>query len=226
VRSDGQLAGDLNFKLVRLPKNTCITDTGHIRVAVNKLKSEGFSDVVIAADHGFVLNAHAEAGDVCAKPPGTWRVVHERALLGENEGDSGNFVMSAEKAGVRGDFAKFGGPRSMAPYRKGLPYFHGGASLQEAVVPVITIRLKHATQPQMAAAKVTLAYKNGAKRVQAHNKLARDVAGGKRRGPAEPKKPCRTPPPQVSTRRHSSLVVDHCCGPPRFFFEKLRVRSL
>ena len=42
-----------------------------IRVAVHKLKRQGFADVVIATDHGFVLNAHAEAGDVCAKPPGT-----------------------------------------------------------------------------------------------------------------------------------------------------------
>ncbi len=64
--------------------------------------------------------------------------------------------LPAEKAGMRGDFPKLGGPRSMAPYRKGLLYFHGGASLQEAIVPVITVRLKQAKQPQIAAAKVTL----------------------------------------------------------------------
>jgi hypothetical protein len=136
-----------------------------IRVAIHKLKQAGFTDVVIATDHGFVLNAHAEAGDLCAKPAGDWLVVHDRALLGEGEGDAGNFVLSAEKAGVRGEFGKLGGPRSMAPYRRGLLYFHGGASLQEAVVPVITIKLKQARQPQLAAAKVALAYKNGAKRV-------------------------------------------------------------
>jgi hypothetical protein len=162
---------DIDAHLENTPSGTLTTlnlihqSLKFIRIAVNKLKSEGFSDVVIATDHGFVLNAHAEAGDVCAKPAGAWLVVHERALLGEGEGDSGNIVMSAERAGVRGDFTKFGGPRSMAPYRRGLPYFHGGASLQEAVVPVITIKLKQAKQPQMAAAKVTLAYKNGAKRV-------------------------------------------------------------
>lgn len=136
-----------------------------IRVAVHKLKLAGFADVVIATDHGFVLNAHAEAGDVCGKPAGVWTVVHDRALLGEGESDSNNFVMQADKAGVRADFAKLGGPRSMAPYRKGLLYFHGGASLQEAIVPVITVRLKQAKQPQLAAAKVALFYKNGAKRI-------------------------------------------------------------
>jgi hypothetical protein len=136
-----------------------------IRVAIHKLKQAGFADVVIATDHGFVLNAHAEAGDVCAKPAGAWTIVHDRALLGDGEADSGNFALPAEKAGVRGDFAKLGGPRSMAPYRKGLLYFHGGASLQEAVVPVITVRLKQAQQPQLAAVTVTLSYKNGAKRI-------------------------------------------------------------
>ena len=38
-------------------------------------------------------------------------------------------------------------------------------SLQESVVPVITVRLKHAKQPQLSAAKVSLSYKNCAKRV-------------------------------------------------------------
>ncbi|WP_137180947.1 PglZ domain-containing protein [Roseomonas sp. AR75] len=133
-----------------------------IRIAVHRLKQAGFADVVIATDHGFVLNAHAEAGDVCTKPPGAWVVAHDRALLGEGEADAANFALLAERAGVRGDFQKLAGPRSMSAYRKGLLYFHGGASLQEAVVPVITVRLKRAVQPELAAAKVTLSYKAGA----------------------------------------------------------------
>lgn len=136
-----------------------------IRVAIHKLKGAGYADVVIATDHGFVLNAHAEAGDVCSKPGGAWTTAHDRALLGEGEGDASNFCIPAEMGGVNGDFAKLAGPRSMAPYRKGLLYFHGGASLQEAVVPVLTVRLRQTAQPALAAAKVSLTYKNGAKRV-------------------------------------------------------------
>lgn len=136
-----------------------------IRVAINKLRNQGFEQVVIATDHGFFLNAQAEAGDVCQKPPGTWINEHERSLLGDGNEDAGNFVMSAEKAGIQGDFAQFGGPRSMAPYRKGMLYFHGGASLQEAVVPVITARLSAIEQPTVEKAQVTLTYKNGATRV-------------------------------------------------------------
>jgi hypothetical protein len=133
-----------------------------IRVAVHKLKQAGFADVVIATDHGFVLNAHAEAGEVCTKPPGAWVVAHDRALLGEGEANGANFVLLAERAGVRGDFQKLAGPRSMSAYRKGLLYYHGGASLQEAIVPVITVRLKRVEQPELAVAKVTLSYKAGA----------------------------------------------------------------
>lgn len=136
-----------------------------IRVAVHKLKGMGFTDVVIATDHGFFLNAHAEAGDVCSKPDGAWTIVHDRALLGEGEGDANNFAISADKAGVRGDFARFGGPRTMAPYRRGLLYFHGGASLQEAIVPVLTVKLRRQRQPELASGKVVLSYKNGASKV-------------------------------------------------------------
>jgi hypothetical protein len=162
---------DIDGHLENAPSGTLTTlnlvhqSLKSIRVAVHKLKQAGFADVVIATDHGFVLNVHAEAGDVCAKPAGAWTVVHDRALLGEGEPDAANFALPAEKAGVRGDFSKLGGPRSMAPYRKGLLYFHGGASLQEAVVPLITVKLKQAKQPRLAAAKVMLSYKNGAKRV-------------------------------------------------------------
>jgi hypothetical protein len=85
--------------------------------------------------------------------------------LGDGASDSHNFTLVAEKVGIRGDFPRFGGPRSMAPYRRGVLYFHGGASLQEAVVPVLTVRLRRAKQPGMAKASVALSYKNGAKRI-------------------------------------------------------------
>jgi hypothetical protein len=66
---------------------------------------------------------------------------------------------------IRGDFARLAGPRSMAAYRRGLSYFHGGASLQEAVVPVLTVRLRQAQEPQPPKTKVALTYKDGAKRI-------------------------------------------------------------
>ena len=53
----------------------------------------------------------------------------------------------------------------MAPYRAGVLYFHGGASLQEVVVPVLTVRREPTTPPDVRQATVTLRYKNGATRI-------------------------------------------------------------
>lgn len=134
-----------------------------IRFAVDKLQKFGFDEVVIATDHGFHLNAFTEAGDTATKPNGDWVTLHDRSLLGQGDNDDYNFTTSAEKVGIKGDFALFGGPRTMAPYRRGLSYFHGGASLQEAVVPIITVKLE-ATHSQ-STVEVTLSYKNGAKKI-------------------------------------------------------------
>lgn len=137
-----------------------------IRVAVNRLKGIGFTDIVIVTDHGFFLNGHADAGDLCAKPEhGDWVNVHDRALVGEGAGDTQNFAVPAEKVSIRGDFSTFCAPKSMAPYRRGLRFFHGGPSLQEAIVPVITVKLQESAEAESPVASVNLSYKSGAKRI-------------------------------------------------------------
>ena len=137
-----------------------------IRVALHKLRDMGFKEAVIVTDHGFFLNAQAEAGDVCVKPQGQWPVnAHDRMMLGDGSADGHSLVVSAEKIGIRGDFSQAALPRSMAPYRSGHLYFHGGASLAEAIVPVLVARLDTAVQPRLGKVVVVLNYKNGAKRI-------------------------------------------------------------
>jgi hypothetical protein len=137
-----------------------------IRVALHKLRGLGFKEAVIVTDHGFFLNAQAGAGDVCVKPQGNWRVnAHDRMMLGNGAADSHSLVVSADKVGIRGDFAQVALPRSMAPYRSGHLYFHGGASLVEAIVPVLVARLDHGANAEPRKVLVELGYKNGARRV-------------------------------------------------------------
>lgn len=137
-----------------------------IRVAMHKLRGMGFKEAVIVTDHGFFLNAQAEAGDVCVKPQGKWPVnAHDRMMLGNGSADGHSLVVSAEKVGIRGDFSQVALPRSMAPYRSGHLYFHGGASLAEAVVPVLVARLDTAAHGELRKVVVELSYKNGAKRI-------------------------------------------------------------
>jgi hypothetical protein len=135
-----------------------------IRAALHKLRGLGFHEAVIATDHGFFLNTQAEAGDVCVKPRGKWVNAHDRLLLGEGEADGHSAVVAAERLGIRGSFARCAVPRSFAPYRAGHLYFHGGASLAEAVVPVLVMRLEKAPEEKQKI-KVELSYKSGAKRI-------------------------------------------------------------
>lgn len=136
-----------------------------IRVAIHKLKDAGFRDVVIATDHGFFMNTHAQAGDTCNKLSGDWLNIHERCLLGEGTVDPHHYLIKADKAGIRGDVQSLAGPLTMASYKSGMLYYHGGASLQECVVPVISIQLNAPEQAPIEQANVVLNYKNGAKRI-------------------------------------------------------------
>lgn len=145
--------------------NEIINALNRIRRAVRKLKELRFNEVIIVTDHGFFMNTSTGPGDTCAKLNGNWLNDHQRCLLGEGAGDSHHYLLSAEKAGIKGDFPSIAGPLSMASYQSGLLYYHGGASLQECVVPVITVSLSAPEQASVAQTQVALNYKNGAKRI-------------------------------------------------------------
>ena len=137
-----------------------------IRASLHRLRTLGFTDAVIATDHGFFLNAQAEAGDVCTKPQGTWLFNTSRSMLGTGNADLSNLVMSTEKLAIRGDFANFSTPRSMAPYRNGLLYFHGGASIAEALVPVLIAKLdSKPAAADLRKIRIELSYKGGATKI-------------------------------------------------------------
>ncbi|HOD39120.1 MAG TPA: PglZ domain-containing protein, partial [Candidatus Wallbacteria bacterium] len=135
-----------------------------IRIAVSKLQKQDFKEIVIATDHGFFLNYSPEAGDVCPKPPGNWHNVHDRILVGDGSGDNSNYSLPAETLGVKGNFAKISGPRALVPYCCGKIYFHGGLSLQESILPVITLKTREA-QTEKISFYVLISYKNNASRI-------------------------------------------------------------
>ena len=136
------------------------TQLKRLRVAVHKLRELGFDDAVIATDHGFFINAHAGPGDVGNKPPGDWVTCHDRSLIGEGSSDVRNFAVPSEHVGIRGGFSRFAGPKGMVAYSAGVSYFHGGASLQECIVPVIAIRLSGPTEQKAEKVNVEISYKS------------------------------------------------------------------
>jgi hypothetical protein len=133
-----------------------------LNTAIAKVRKIGFRDVVVVTDHGFVLNAAADVGDLCPKPAtGQWTLVHDRMLVGEGEGDVHSFSLPVDKLGVTASFSRIAGPRSMAPYRAGVLFFHGGLSLQEAIVPVLKIRFTQDLARVQAPVKISVSYKGG-----------------------------------------------------------------
>lgn len=136
-----------------------------IRSAIYKLRDLGFQDVIIVTDHGFFLNTAIEPGDICTKPSGKWINVHERTLLGDGIGDASNLVLPSEMYGIKGDFNQVAVPRALVAYRAGQWYFHGGISLQEAIVPVITVRIRAAEKGIGSKLSIILSYKRGSKKI-------------------------------------------------------------
>jgi hypothetical protein len=157
-----------------------------IRAAIRKLAELRFREVVIATDHGFFLNAGAGPGDVCPRPPGDWLALHERFLLGEGADSPAVFSVPAAKVGIRGDFGRAAGPKGLACFRAGELYFHGGASLQEAVVPVIVVRLRSAQDLLPKKPTVELNYKDGAKKITTRLPVVRVKVSGDLYSPGAP----------------------------------------
>ena len=90
---------------------------------------------------------------------------HNRLLLGEGTGTVHSVVMPAEKLGIKGISLQASFPRSMAPFKAGQLYLHGGASLPEIIVPVLVVRLDAKENKRQPEVVVQLSYKNGAKHI-------------------------------------------------------------
>lgn len=127
--------------------------------AVNKLKQVGYKQVVIAADHGFVLHPDYEPGDNMPKPPGDWWLVKKRCLVGIGTPGDTSLGFTPERLSLRSDATQFTFARQFAVYQANTRYFHEGLSIQENVVPVLSVRL--ATVKTESKADVTLSHKKG-----------------------------------------------------------------
>jgi hypothetical protein len=87
-------------------------------------------------------------------------------LFGAGTQDAANIVMPASTLGIKSSSSFSAAmPRSMAPYSNGKLYFHGGLSLQEAIVPVLKIDLASTPTSDARKFSIKLSYRNGSKRI-------------------------------------------------------------
>lgn len=127
---------------------------------IAKVEAAGFQRAVIATDHGFILIREEEAGNLARPPAGNWLVEKARCLLGEGYPDSSNLVLKRENVGIRGEFNDYAVPKALVPYERGNLYFHEGLSLQECVLPCLSIELKPKTKRQALPA-LQISYRQG-----------------------------------------------------------------
>lgn len=114
---------------------------GDIASAARAVASSGFSRVVITSDHGHVMLPEVPPGDVVESPPGGWLENKRRCRLGSGlSGGAGTINMKAGHVGIQGDVEEICLPLGFRVFSAGEGYFHGGLSLQEAVVPVVVLR--------------------------------------------------------------------------------------
>lgn len=130
----------------------------NIQLAIQRLAAAGAHEVVVAADHGYLLRDDVTDAMKLDLPTGEVLEQHRRCVVGEHLGVGGRpdvVVFRAAEFGLGGGL-DLAFPRGINVFRTAgnMAYFHGGLSLQEAVVPVL--RYTPAAVATAAGPKVTL----------------------------------------------------------------------
>jgi hypothetical protein len=145
------LAGESGF--ARYVMETVVAN---IARAARKLASAGVEAFVVSADHGHQFASRKEE-DMRIDPPGGDTVeLHRRCWIGRGGATpAGTIRVSAAELGYRSDLA-FVFPRSLGVFKSGgdLAYHHGGISLQEMVVPIVTFRMPATAEPAKTGSAV------------------------------------------------------------------------
>ncbi len=134
---------------------------GDIAAAVRWVVSQGFNRVVISSDHGHMMLPEIPAGDVVQAPPGDWLENKRRCRLGSGlSGAAGTVTLKAGHVGLQGDVQEVCLPIGLRVFSEGEGYFHGGLSLQEAVVPVIVFRAGREMQNAAGRPEIDIRYRS------------------------------------------------------------------
>ena len=138
---------------------TGILDDG-LRVAT-RLARAGVQRLVFVADHGHLLLAAVPAGDVVRTPPGDWPFTKRRCRLGAAAGSSdGVRIIPASQLGIVGPVRDVAVASGLRVFSAGATYFHEGVSLQECLVPVVTLSPAGGVAQSERVGEVEVLYKS------------------------------------------------------------------
>lgn len=140
---------------------------GELKRAVLTLQNLGVKNIVIAADHGFILNEEV-GDDMKIDPPGGEDIeLHRRVWVGYGGENRPGCLRFKPFFGVSQDDFDLVAPMNLAVFRTksgSLTYFHGGISPQEMIIPVITVT-KLLEEPSLQYADVEWILTPGSKKI-------------------------------------------------------------
>jgi PglZ domain len=132
----------------------------NIARAIRKLTAAGVQHAVVTADHGHLFFPSDRDESMRTNSPGGDQVeLHRRCWIGRGGTTPPGCVrVSASALGYVSDL-EFVFPAGSGVFRAGgdLAYHHGGPSLQELIVPVLTVRLRASGSATSSAGPITAA---------------------------------------------------------------------
>ncbi len=113
-----------------------------LRRAIKTLFGLGIQTVVVGADHGYLFGEKLTSGQRMDAPGGKTAVLKRRVWVGQGGAESPGALRAPLSAFGLGGELELATPWNLSCFKAkgGDEYFHGGLSLQELVVPVLTVR--------------------------------------------------------------------------------------
>lgn len=125
-----------------------------LRRGIKTLFGLGVQTVIISADHGYLFGEELSAGQKIDSPGGKTAALKRRVWVGRGGADLPGVLRKPLSAfGIGGDL-EIATPQNLSCFKVkggGTEYFHGGLSLPELVVPVLTVRPGAAPAPAAVA---------------------------------------------------------------------------
>ncbi len=109
------------------------------------LKPErGFQYAFIMADHGFMMQPDYLHGDKITPPLGNQVLYERRCIAGDINPAPNVMLLEPQHLGIQTDVFRFAFAEGFGVFEKSCAYFHEGLSLQENIVPIVSLkRIEH-----------------------------------------------------------------------------------
>lgn len=144
-----------NTFLARQVMDTAINNVAR---AIKRLATMGISKFVVAADHGHLFIHERDESERIEKPGGEQASLHRRCWAGRGGSTPpGTVRVTASQLGYDSDL-DFVFPTNNSVFKAGgdLSYHHGGLSLQELLIPVLSVRMPSVAKQSTTRIDVSL----------------------------------------------------------------------